>query len=84
MYFTLAFISMALSFALPQDPSKAPVTGSGRPPRSQFVTGPCDADIECGSDCCEVNKKICRNLLALDNKKNEACLDGRTNGPVGV
>merc|ERR1712048_248811 len=50
-------------------------------PGSQFITGPCSADFDCASSCCEQNQNVCRAFLSLDS--TEACKDGRTPGQQG-
>merc|ERR1711879_554884 len=50
-------------------------------PGSQFITGPCSADSDCASTCCEQSQNVCRALLSL--LEDEACKDGRTPGQPG-
>merc|ERR1712048_1479812 len=50
-------------------------------PGSQFITGPCSADFDCASNCCELSQNVCRAFLSLNS--NEACKDGRTPGQQG-
>merc|ERR1739848_535393 len=45
-------------------------------PGSQFITGPCSADSDCASTCCEINQNVCRAFLSLSS--SETCKDGRT------
>lgn len=59
-------------------PGKSAAAGSGKPPGAQFITGPCSADADCASGCCERNQKKCRAPLSLTSGK-EFCKDGRTN-----
>merc|ERR1712187_701511 len=47
-------------------------------PGSQFITGPCSADSDCASSCCEKQQNICRAYLSLNG--DETCKDGRTPG----
>merc|ERR1712187_46221 len=50
-------------------------------PGSQFITGPCSADLDCASTCCEQNQNVCRALLSLSGV--ESCKDGRTASQPG-
>merc|ERR1711933_210662 len=50
-------------------------------PGTQFITGPCSADSDCASTCCEQNQNVCRAFLSLSS--DEACKDGRTPGQQG-
>merc|ERR1711879_363378 len=50
-------------------------------PGTQFITGPCSADSDCASTCCEQNQNICRALLSLSG--DESCKDGRTANQPG-
>ena len=34
-------------------------TGSGKPPGTQFITGPCSSDSDCASSCCGFNSGKC-------------------------
>ncbi|KAJ3318164.1 hypothetical protein HDV06_000793 [Boothiomyces sp. JEL0866] len=52
-------------------------SGSGKPKGAQFITGPCAADNDCASTCCERTQKICRAILSL-TPGVQACGDGRT------
>merc|ERR1712048_857831 len=47
-------------------------------PGSQFITGPCSADSDCASTCCEQDQDVCRAFLSLSSV--QACKDGRTPG----
>jgi len=38
-----------------------------RAPGSQFITGPCVADSDCASACCEENQNVCRAFLSLSS-----------------
>ncbi|KAJ3271009.1 hypothetical protein HDV01_007159 [Terramyces sp. JEL0728] len=51
--------------------------GSGKPLGTQFITGPCAADNECASTCCEKSSFKCRAPLSLKSNA-EFCGDGRT------
>merc|ERR1711963_159591 len=51
-------------------------------PGSQFITGPCSADSECASDCCEATQNVCRAFLSLNS--DETCKDGRAPGQEGI
>merc|ERR1711988_1817718 len=53
----------------------------GFAPGTQFITGPCSADSECASTCCEQNQNVCRALLSLSGA--ESCKDGRTANQPG-
>merc|ERR1712187_1075681 len=44
-------------------------------------TGPCSADSDCASTCCEQNQNVCRALLSLSG--GESCKDGRTASQPG-
>ncbi|KAJ3124717.1 hypothetical protein HK098_000913 [Nowakowskiella sp. JEL0407] len=62
-----------------QEPTKPPVNNVLPPKGSgtQFITGPCSADSDCASGCCEINQKKCRAPLSL--KPNaEFCGSGFT------
>merc|ERR1712178_170842 len=50
-------------------------------PGTQFITGPCSADSDCASTCCEQNQNVCRALLSLSGV--ESCKDGRTASQPG-
>merc|ERR1739845_151356 len=45
-------------------------------PGTQFITGPCSADSDCASGCCEQNQNVCRAFLSLNVQ--ETCKDGRS------
>lgn len=45
----------------------APAAGSGKPPGTQFITGPCANDAECQSGCCGFNTGKCAGaIVALE------------------
>merc|ERR1711879_1138048 len=50
-------------------------------PGTQFITGPCSADSDCASTCCEQNQNVCRAFLSLSGA--ESCKDGRKPGQQG-
>merc|ERR1712227_556776 len=51
-------------------------------PGSQFITGPCTADADCASTCCEENQNVCRAVGSLSAA--ESCKDGRTANQQGL
>ncbi|KAI8903380.1 hypothetical protein EDD86DRAFT_272358 [Gorgonomyces haynaldii] len=61
----------------PAQGSQAPAQQGKVAPGTQFITGPCNADADCASTCCQTGKKICRAVLSLQPGV-ESCLDGRT------
>ena len=48
-----------------------PPVGSGKAKGTQFITGPCSANDDCGSGCCETKQNVCRAKLALSG--SESC-----------
>merc|ERR1712176_734177 len=74
-----AFLS--LNAAETYKDGRAPSQQASIAPGSQFITGPCSADSDCTSTCCEQNQNVCRAFLSLSS--DEACKDGRTPGQQG-
>ncbi|KAL0572752.1 hypothetical protein V5O48_009216 [Marasmius crinis-equi] len=46
----------------------APAAGSGKPPGTQFITGPCANDGECGSGCCGFKTGKCAGAIVAQER----------------
>ena len=47
-----------------------PSTGSGKPPGTQFITGPCGSDADCASSCCGFNSGKCAGPIIAQERDN--------------
>ena len=66
-----------------EDVAAAPAAaGSGKPPGTQFITGPCANDAECASGCCGFNSGKCAAVIpALE--RGEGCGFGNAQNNEG-
>ncbi|KAI0749845.1 glycoside hydrolase superfamily [Daedaleopsis nitida] len=58
----------APSPAPPATSPAAPSTGSGKPPGTQFITGPCANDGECASGCCGFKSGLCAGAIIAQER----------------
>ncbi|KAJ7121935.1 hypothetical protein C8R46DRAFT_105532 [Mycena filopes] len=65
--------------AAPPAAAAAASTGSGKPPGTQFITGPCSADADCASTCCGAKTGVC-NALAVANGPGGGGCGGKAGG----
>ncbi|KAI0707537.1 hypothetical protein C8T65DRAFT_650846 [Cerioporus squamosus] len=55
--------------AAPAAPSApAASSGSGKPPGTQFITGPCGSDADCASGCCGFNSGKCAGAIIAQER----------------
>jgi len=52
--------------AAPAAAPAAAAAGSGKPPGTQFITGPCANDAECNSGCCNAKTALCAARLVAE------------------